>query len=249
MRCTSPVRIQIKNKRGIPDTRYPDGLEVPCGKCMACRQQKRKEWSMRVLHESTEYRNKCFTTLTYSDDNLPENGSLVKRDLQLFFKRLRKALPPSQKIRYFACGEYGDTYFRPHYHTILFNLGLGEADQDIINNAWGKGFIKSGSVTPESIMYVAGYINKKFSGIPEFEAYQAQGREPVFRISSLGIGRNFCDNEAERLKQQLYTTINGHKYSLPRYYVKRLGIQTNDLVSKALDTDCETVEHYRHIYK
>ena len=138
MRCTSPVRIQIKNKRGIPDTRYPDGLEVPCGKCMACRQQKRKEWSMRVLHESTEYRNECFTTLTYSDDNLPENGSLVKRDLQLFFKRLRKALPPSQKIRYFACGEYGDTYFRPHYHTILFNLGLGEADQDIINNAWGK---------------------------------------------------------------------------------------------------------------
>lgn len=34
-------------------------------------------------------------------------------------KRLRKYLEPV-KVRFFACGEYGDNTYRPHYHLILF---------------------------------------------------------------------------------------------------------------------------------
>lgn len=47
---------------------------------------------------------------------------LRKHDLQLFFKRLRKNLSyyGEEKIRYFACGEYGPVHFRPHYHFLLF---------------------------------------------------------------------------------------------------------------------------------
>ncbi len=47
---------------------------------------------------------------------------LRKRDLQLFFKRLRKNLSrfSDAKIRYFAMGEYGPVHFRPHYHFLLF---------------------------------------------------------------------------------------------------------------------------------
>lgn len=47
---------------------------------------------------------------------------LRKRDLQLFFKRLRKNLSKfsDAKIRYFAMGEYGPVHFRPHYHFLLF---------------------------------------------------------------------------------------------------------------------------------
>ena len=60
----------------------------------------------------------AYITLTYNDDHLPANGSLQPRDLQLFWKRLRKARTPG--IRYYACGEYGDQTARPHYHAIIF---------------------------------------------------------------------------------------------------------------------------------
>ena len=49
-------------------------------------------------------------------------------DLQLFFKRLRKKIYDYftandlevPRIRYYACGEYGCTSFRPHNHLLLF---------------------------------------------------------------------------------------------------------------------------------
>lgn len=43
---------------------------------------------------------------------------LRKTDLQLFFKRLRYYVSkqcPSEKVRYFAVGEYGPVHFRPLY--------------------------------------------------------------------------------------------------------------------------------------
>lgn len=45
-----------------------------------------------------------------------------KRDIQLFFKRLRKSLSKitHEKIRYFVVSEYGPSTFRPHYHGILW---------------------------------------------------------------------------------------------------------------------------------
>nr|WBW04067.1 replication protein [Microviridae sp.] len=49
--------------------------------------------------------------------------SLVKRDFQLFMKRLRKKFS-GEGIRFFASGEYGSLTFRPHYHAIIFGLEL-----------------------------------------------------------------------------------------------------------------------------
>lgn len=45
-------------------------------------------------------------------------GVLHYKDLQDFFKRLRYNLN-GQKFIYFACGEYGDTTKRPHYHVVI----------------------------------------------------------------------------------------------------------------------------------
>lgn len=45
-----------------------------------------------------------FVTLTYDEEHLPPDGSLRKRDLQLYLKRLRRRLP----FRFFAAGEYGE---------------------------------------------------------------------------------------------------------------------------------------------
>lgn len=95
---------------------------VPCGQCIACRLNKVRDWTLRIMHEAKFYKDNVFLTITYSPENLPADGSIHKEDLQLFLKRLRKALG-EEKIRYFACGEYGEKYSRPHYHLIIFGIG------------------------------------------------------------------------------------------------------------------------------
>lgn len=98
----------------------------------------------------------CFITLTYDDFHIPRrfygdprSGSalpcytLCLRDVQLFFKRLRKAFPAAV-IRYFGCGEYGSRTFRPHYHFVLFGIDF----EDKIPSELGKS--KTGQVMYES---------------------------------------------------------------------------------------------------
>ena len=87
-------------------------IEVPCGKCVACRQNHARAWSFRCLAElQCTSKPSWFLTITYDDAHNP--NVLSKRDLQLFNKRLRKAYGP---FRFFACGEYGDGTHRPHYN-------------------------------------------------------------------------------------------------------------------------------------
>lgn len=238
MVCTKPIRLQTKTILQI----YPEGLEVPCGKCTACRIKKRQEWSTRMLHELNEHEDSVFVTLTYSGEEY-EQGTLCKHDLQKFFKRLRKNISPN-KIRYFACGEYGDITKRPHYHAIIFGLSLKLDDQLIIRDSWNLGHVEFGIAEPASIRYVAQYIDKKLSGLNGYEEYEAQNREPVFRISSLGLGRNFCDKNAEQIIQQMCLTVNGTKQSIPRYYLNRLGINTDSLKDEAYKKECDTVSNY-----
>lgn len=91
-------------------------IQVPCGRCLGCRLDHAKMWSDRCMLELQDHDEAYFVTLTYDDQHVTlsdENAAtLVKSDLQNFFKRLRK---DGQKIRYFACGEYGENTFRPHY--------------------------------------------------------------------------------------------------------------------------------------
>lgn len=82
---------------------YKDPLMIPCGKCVGCRLDYSRTWADRMMFELQHTGKGIFLTLTYNDkhikygmlDNdtdLPVSYSLDKRDLQLFFKRLRKSL-------------------------------------------------------------------------------------------------------------------------------------------------------------
>ena len=93
MKCLSPIHLDRPYKRptmlGLNYKRFPHGLDVPCGRCEACRRNKAQEWSIRLLHELKYFDKASFITLTYDDDHLPKNRSLDKNDFQLFFKRFR----------------------------------------------------------------------------------------------------------------------------------------------------------------
>lgn len=204
---------------------------------------------MRCLHELTQYDDSIFVTLTYDDAHLPSNASLVKSDLQKFYKRLRKALN-DRKIRYFACGEYGDTTQRPHYHSIIFGLSLSLEDRQLVMDAWpycdwtnphirNKSF---GLAEHDSISYVAQYVDKKFSGDLAEEEYVKKNREPVFKLSSLGIGRGYCDSYADQLRANGSINYRGTTVTLPRYYLDRLGIPSDLHRDEILDDERDMVD-------
>ena len=106
MNCTNPVNL--------------NGVELQCGKCIACRIAKSNEWGTRIYHELDYYPESCFLTLTYDEEHLPDDYGLHKKHLQDFFKRLRKNT--GKKIKYYAVGEYGENYDRPHYHCIMLAI-------------------------------------------------------------------------------------------------------------------------------
>lgn len=104
---------------------YPIFIEVCCGKCRICMNQKSSELTTRFLCEtSTSIGQVLFIRLSYNNYSLPFDA-FSKRHCQLFFKRLRKKLTTlgyDVNLRYFLVSEYGGTFGRPHYHLVLWNF-------------------------------------------------------------------------------------------------------------------------------
>lgn len=139
-------------------------LRLPCGSCLGCRMAKAREWAIRCQLELSQHDEFCWTTLTYDDSQLPDFGSLEKSHVSSWLKRLR-ARHPDKTIRFFACGEYGETTHRAHYHSVLFGL----ADDPSIQDTWPHGYVRVDPLTPAAISYVAGYCNKKLGWKHEYQ--------------------------------------------------------------------------------
>lgn len=155
---------------------------------MACRIDRARLWRGRILIESRLHDANCFVTLTYDEQHLPKDGSLVPRDYQLFLKRLRRRLAP-RVIRFFAVGEYGDKSGRPHYHLCLFGLSMFE--DDAIRACWDKGFVHVDELNAATAGYISGYVIKKWTNPNDPQTSELlQGRSAEFARMSLrpGIG-------------------------------------------------------------
>lgn len=250
---TGAVVTQFLGKAGIVDPHefgepFVDQkwyTTVPCGKCRECKMDYAKQWANRMVLESQDWPRNLFFTATYNNDNLPFNVSsgfptLDKRDVQLFMKRLRKEFEP-RKIRFYFAGEYGSRTHRPHYHAILFNLGLEDfSDRKIhsynelkqplyyspkLEKLWGHGFILMSDVTWKTCNYVARYVDKKafHEEIPmtngEFDW------DPEFSLSSRrpGIGMSKAE---ELLSSGCFSFpvsdgVETFEFSLPGSILKR----------------------------
>lgn len=82
---------------------------VPCGKCIGCRVDKARDWSVRLMCESYTSSSSWFLTLTFDDEHYGDL-TLRKKDVQEFIQNLRNVVRrynPDVRLRYFACGEYG----------------------------------------------------------------------------------------------------------------------------------------------
>lgn len=222
MQCENPILIKERNK-DIPSAKR-DFIRVPCGRCFACQMNKARDWSFRIMNETRLHDESIFVTLTYNEEHLPRvsdmQGTLVKSDLQNFMKRLRKAISP-RKIRFFACGEYGEKYVRPHYHLIIFGLGPTTLQQfpALLERCWPFGFVSVGSVTYGSASYVARYTTKLLTGDKK-KLYKEYNIQPEFALMSRrpGIGVPFLPNVLDFAKSHKFLRSGQFKMSIPRLY-------------------------------
>lgn len=244
--------LNYKGKDGLIYTHVYGKMIVPCGRCPACRRRKQNEWAFRIMEEAKYTKNCYFVTLTYDDEFLPFSDlqipTLKPDHLTTFFKNLRYNIGP---FRYFACGEYGDQFNRPHYHFILFYNGNSD-DEHIkasISNRWTYGFCQVDvGISDRRAKYCAKYSMKQIG-------FDYQDAIPPFARMSRrpGIGRQFLDQfPTDKLRKHNQWFVNDYKgtpYNLPRYYKERIYSKDECLEHSMLleklknsDLDCRITE-------
>lgn len=252
------------NGRYDPDFKnlYPGAIAIPCGKCIGCRLDYSRAWADRMMLELDHTGKGLFVTLTYNNDHVPftedeytgEIGfySLCKRDLQLFFKKLRKKFP-DKEIRFYAAGEYGSKTDRPHYHAIIFGLGFEDfPEKDIvflkknqlgnpifsvrqIAEAWSDydrkrgtydsfGFVTVADVSWKTCAYVSRYVQKKVFD-NKFYLQDIFGAEPEFSLMSRrpGLGAYYLEDHPDTFEYSvLHPSGCEQDINLPKFFLKKL---------------------------
>lgn len=235
----TPFTIKKSNGESVP---------VPCGRCPVCVKRRISGWSFRLMQEDRFASSSWFITLTYDTTHVPitRNGfmSLANRDLQLFFKRLRKAHDADCRIKYFAVGEYGGKTARPHYHAILFN-----ADVKKIQPAWKLGEIHYGQVTGASVGYTLKYMAKK-GVIP---IHRNDDRVPEFSRMSKGLGAGYLSDAVlgwylNEIENKMYCPLmDGRKIAMPRYYKDKIFSPLNFPSAEHADMARKRVAHFARL--
>jgi hypothetical protein len=253
----------------------PDNLDLlPCSRCLGCKAKHAREWGNRCMNEASLYRSNLFVTFTYAPKYLPKYSQLNKRDMQLFWKRLREQFP-GRRIRYYMCGEYGPKFKRPHYHACVFNLELDDLTywktknkndyyrSERLEKIWGKGMVVIGKVTHESAAYVARYSLKKRHGEQAHKHYTVYDKENgrVVRYqteySQASTGRGIGFEWYQKYKTDLYPSdqyvMNGFVGKPPRYYDRLLEAENPEMYAlvkakrkEVISKKASTLE-YRHL--
>jgi hypothetical protein len=222
VRCKHPYRV------GQSDTLFP------CGRCAACRITSARVWTTRQILESYGHDENCFVTLTYAPEHLPRFGTLDPEDLRLFLKNLRQILERErngQKVRYFACGEYGPTTERPHYHVNLF--GLSAVEKEIIHRAWSKGHVSAFEFNAQRARYLTGYVTKNKTregdmGEHRFPEFARMSTKPGLGLAALSVVLDAIGTQGgtQELEQKgdvpAALRVGGTSLPLGRYLLNKL---------------------------
>lgn len=160
--CYNPI--DIINPSKYVNIRYKDRyvIQVPCGKCAACRQSNSNEWTYRLYHHALDtFKNDgfvLFDTLTYDNEHLPHISDYFNvdksvdypcfssADLRKFIANLRQRCKRkfASNFSYFIASEYGTSerhLHRPHYHALFFVVGsISPLDfSTLVADTWSRG--------------------------------------------------------------------------------------------------------------
>lgn len=143
--------------------------------------------------ESQAHEHSLFSTFTY--EVMPNDSSVHKVHLTRTIHRLRdRCRDIGKTIRFFGVGEYGENTGRPHYHAVIF--GIGVEVSSLVDVSWQAhadadesrpGFCSHFPLSSDAASYVAGYTTKKLTSSSDA---RLGGRQPEFAVMSRrpGIG-------------------------------------------------------------
>ena len=145
---------------------------------------------------------------------LPGLPVLNKYDLIRFIKRVRNEIKKisSERIRYFAVGEYGPQGLKPHFHgCIYFNdPTIAETIVSIVNKKWKYGYTDCSASRSSVSSYIASYVNS-FSTFPDI--YKSIGCSP-FMVHSVKFGQGFFETRREEIYKNGFEYFKGRSYDV-----------------------------------
>lgn len=206
---------------------------LPCGQCFECRMLKANDWATRLLAEAHTTPPVFFITLTYSEEHLPRMPSHRPTFNRQHLKTVLRELTRVKPLRYYAIGEHGTQFERPHYHVLTFGVDSYTID-NVLQKWWPFGHYTIGDHMNSRIMYVA-----------LFHALKSNKYSDEFCVMSRnpGIGCYFfcdvdkkgrkCDkhlrisnsllNQMFRQTQPGFIMLGNEKRLLPRYFIDLIG--------------------------
>lgn len=199
-------------------------IPIGCGRCIECRNQKRREWQVRLLEDVKHNKNGIFITLTFSNESIKEisekidesyrgyerDNEIATKATRLFLERWRKANKKS--VRHWLVTELGHNGTENiHMHGIIWtDKGVEE-----IKRHWKYGYIwggyegKENYVNEKTVNYITKYISKEDKDHKEYNSKI---------LTSAGIGKGYKGKKT----QDYYKTKSGHKVALPKYMRNKL---------------------------
>lgn len=227
MECFHPVTINNPNFGLYGEYRV---LQVPCGKCPACQQTRRKLWFFRLKVESDRCVVSYCVTLTYNDLDVPDYTNyedkfqyhpICYEDLQKFNKRLRKRIGP---FRFFAVCEYGSKGLRPHFHVCYF-FDRPVSEWDFHNAVFELWFPQSRITIDTTNERACSYI-LKYCLRPSGEEVPDEFRPKIVCSTKPYIGSGFLQDPrvVRDFKESLrdFSHYLGYWQRLPRIYRDKL---------------------------
>jgi len=208
-------------------------ISIPCGKCARCLERRKMEWGFRMGIELEASKTAYFVTLTYDQENVPYNRYGIKtlkpKNLTNFFKRLRQnqrrgettiehltnGLRNTDRIKYYAAGEYGEQRGRPHYHAIIFNTAI-----KYVESSWQLGGVHVVKANEMTIAYVMKYLDK------HKDKKQDKRKVPEYNVMSEEIGMDYVYKMREWHKRNIeilyVTSKKGIRVPMPKYYREKI---------------------------
>lgn len=126
--------------------------------------------------------------------------SHIQTFLKVLRQRLYRKFGSYKLFRYFWCGEYGETTFRPHFHLLLFcqSEQVRAYIKTIVPTCWHYGHTVSRYYVGDTASYLASYAVGLTAGFTVF----SRGRYKSLARHSKGLGNGFLQNQQSTFYQQ-----------------------------------------------
>lgn len=208
---------------------------LPCGQCFECRMMKANDWATRLMAEAHTTPPVFFLTLTYSPENLPLKADGMPTFNRQHLKTVLRELTRVKPLRYYAIGEHGTKFERPHYHVITFGVDHYTID-NVLQKWWPYGYYTIGDHINARLMYVALFHALKSAKYAD--EFCVMSRNPgigcyFFCDVKKTDGRKKLDKNLRLsnslLKQMFNQSVPGmimlgnEKRLLPRYFIDLIG--------------------------